>query len=103
MNDVPRGITGDGPAYVIFPTEIGNIEGRVLTVLESLGLPPTQEKAAKDLLRKSIWENIYNPYRLFVLPDEIDVLVKSNNARKGPQNVSYSWSPKGIKLKRSKK
>lgn len=32
------------------------LEGRLLTLLESLGLPVSQEKAIKDLVRNELWD-----------------------------------------------
>ena len=32
------------------------LEGRLLTLLESLGLQSTQEKAIKDLVRSEVWD-----------------------------------------------
>jgi hypothetical protein len=32
------------------------LEGRLLTLLESLGLPASQEKAIKDLVRNELWD-----------------------------------------------
>lgn len=29
--------------------------GRVLTIIETLGLPQSQEKAVKDLVRQEVW------------------------------------------------
>jgi len=37
------------------------LEGRVMTLLESLGLGSSQEKAIKDLMRNEIWTMWDNP------------------------------------------
>lgn len=42
--------------YVVYDGSVGNLEGRVLTIIESLGLKDSQEKAVKDLLRNEIWQ-----------------------------------------------
>ncbi len=61
---------------IMWSQDIGDIQGRVLTILESLGLPATQEKAAKDLLRKAIWENIYTEWRCFIPFRDVQVIAE---------------------------
>ena len=38
--------------YLVENYEIKQIEGKLLTIVESLGLPSSQEAAAKELLRQ---------------------------------------------------
>lgn len=38
-----------------------NLEGKLLTFLEALGLSETQEKAIKDLVRNEIWNMWEHP------------------------------------------
>ena len=74
-------------ALVLWEYEISDIQGRILTILESLGLPVTQEKAAKDLLRKAVWEGIPTSYRIYLRPHEVqelnERLEKSRTATQG--------------------
>jgi hypothetical protein len=42
---------GYGESYVVFPFQIQRVEGKILTLIESLGLSVSQEKASKDLAR----------------------------------------------------
>lgn len=35
------------------------LEGRLLTIIETIGLNPNQEKAVKDLIKQEIW-NAFN-------------------------------------------
>lgn len=44
-----------GWGYVIGQSEISYLEGRLLTLIDSLGLRETQEKAIKDLVKQEIW------------------------------------------------
>lgn len=41
--------------YVITDDQIRHLEGRLLTLVESIGLKDTQEKAVKDLVRNEVW------------------------------------------------
>lgn len=37
-----------------------NLEGRLLTLVESLGLAPTQEHAVKNLVSQALWQWVYD-------------------------------------------
>ena len=37
-------------------SQLGHYEGIILTQIEALGLPPTQEEAFKSLFKRSLWE-----------------------------------------------
>lgn len=50
---------GWGYGYVIFDNTPSQIEGKVLTILESAGLPDKQEEALKGLIRSAIWSTIH--------------------------------------------
>ena len=45
-------------AYLIHDWSIKNLEGRLLTMVESWGLKDTQEKSVKDLVRQEVWSLI---------------------------------------------
>jgi hypothetical protein len=42
--------------YVVPNDRIKTIEGKLLALVESLGLPATQETAVKSLVRQFLWE-----------------------------------------------
>jgi hypothetical protein len=46
--------------YIVESFKVKNIEGKLLTIVESIGLPETQEKAVKGLVRQAIWDVIDN-------------------------------------------
>lgn len=50
--------TPDNVIYVIRSWAIQNLEGKLLTLIETLGLRETQEKAVKDMIRPLIWGTI---------------------------------------------
>ena len=49
---------GYGPARVIYEQQVGYVEGRLLTIIEAIGLKETQEKSIKDLVRSEVWKVI---------------------------------------------
>jgi hypothetical protein len=46
---------GWGWGYVISQDQIGFVQGRLLTLIESFGMKDTQEKAAKDLVSQEVY------------------------------------------------
>jgi len=44
-----------GWCYAIQEYQLSHLEGRLLTLMESLGLRDTQEKAIKDLVKNEVW------------------------------------------------
>lgn len=44
-----------------------NLEGRLLTLVESMGLSQTQEEAVKGYMRREVWTTVYESY---VMSDE---------------------------------
>lgn len=51
-------------------SEFRGIEGRVLTIVESIGLPEKQEAALKGLIRQAIWHNDFA--RFYIWPQSYD-------------------------------
>lgn len=47
-----------GNGYAISSETPGHLEGKLLTILETAGLPEKQEQALKGLIRRAIWEVI---------------------------------------------
>lgn len=57
----PAGLQASyGPAYVIPVHSVSYMEGKLLTIIETMGLKEVQEKAVKDLVRQAIWNSIMN-------------------------------------------
>jgi hypothetical protein len=54
-NKVPVNSSGWGWGYVIGQDQIGFVQGRLLTLIESFGMKDTQEKAAKDLVSQELY------------------------------------------------
>lgn len=44
---------------VIYSYQIGELEGKLLTLIESLGLSEKQEKAVKDVFRDTYYRIVY--------------------------------------------
>lgn len=59
QNELPKSNNIDmvsyGEAYAIPTARISNVEGRILTLLEGMGLLPTQERAIKSLIKSELW------------------------------------------------
>lgn len=49
---------GYGSGYVITDNELNHLSGRLLTLIETLGLKDKQEKSIKDLVRQEVRNNI---------------------------------------------
>lgn len=58
--------------YVVNDYQVQHLEGRLLTLIESIGLKDTQEKAVKDLVRNEVWM-LLNP--CFVISAEDNTLL----------------------------
>lgn len=54
---VPVGHPADG--RVVYDYQIGSLEGKLLTLLESFGLRESQENAAKDMLKSILRTSLY--------------------------------------------
>ena len=50
---------GKQDGRVIYDYQIGNLEGKLLTLLESFGLRESQEAAAKDMLKSILRTSLY--------------------------------------------
>ena len=47
-------------------SDVQNIEGVLLTIVDSLGLQTEQGRAVKSLVRQAIWDEVHKPYRVWV-------------------------------------
>jgi hypothetical protein len=55
--------TGNPDIVLVFSDSyISHIEGKLLTVIEALGLPKAQEEATKSLVRRSLWDSLHDGY-----------------------------------------
>jgi hypothetical protein len=48
-------------SYLVDAHMVDRLIGRVLTLIETLGLRDAQEKAIKDLVKQEVWNNIHSP------------------------------------------
>lgn len=53
MSEQPLQLSG---GYVIQQESISALQGRLLTLIEAIGLPEGQEKAVKDLVKNELWK-----------------------------------------------
>lgn len=65
---IGRTEVGYGYAYMVFENTPSSIVGRILTILETAGLPEKQELALKGLLTNTIWD-IFNEQGIFISPE----------------------------------
>jgi hypothetical protein len=63
-------------AYVIEDYLISRLEGRLLTMIESIGLKDTQEKAVKDLVRSEVWQTLTQPCFIISSEDHTALRIK---------------------------
>jgi len=54
---------------------VSHIEGKLLTLLEGMGLPQNQEKAVKSLVRELLWNEVMD----FALPVQEEEFAKFKN------------------------
>lgn len=58
---------GYGYAYVIHAEYPNQIIGRILTLIEVMGLPTQQESATKDLIRQIVWDEL--SHGVYITPE----------------------------------
>lgn len=64
----------------VYNYQFRELEGKMLTLLETLGLPDKQEKAIKTQVRRAIWDSWDNS---FLLPSDLkEELFKRENLRR---------------------
>ena len=49
---------GIGNGYVIPEHQISNLIGKLLTLVETLGLQEKQENSFKDIIKQAVWSNV---------------------------------------------
>jgi hypothetical protein len=53
------------------------LEGRILTVIETIGLPEKQEEAIKSIIRSDIWD-IWSGDMPTILPQEAEIILNKS-------------------------
>ena len=89
MNKEDVGVPSTGTGLVIGDYALGQITGRILTIIDSLYLPKEQSNAVKSLIRQAIYADeqnyIYIDRQLF---DEIfNIYVKK--IKKSPEGLPH--------------
>lgn len=78
---------GYGSAYIISSSRPDYLVGRVLTLIEAMGLPEKQETSIKDLIK----QEIYNTLGLETwIPGSLNTIIKEMNEWYEKQNVARS-------------
>lgn len=84
---------GLGPAYIISARKPDQLVGRVLTIIEALGLPEKQENSLKDILKQEIYKtlelDLWIPGALHTLSSELMEWHKTN----GNMNLAIAVTP----------
>jgi hypothetical protein len=62
--------------YFIEDDEVRRLEGRLLTIVEAVGLPTKQEEALKGLVRQEVWQVM----NFWVTSEQITQLKSENRA-----------------------
>lgn len=78
MYDEPMptgGFYSDNFVRVVREWEVRSHLGRILTIIDSLGLPDKQEKAIKDLIKVSTWKDFWNGGTLLIYSKEAQKLL----------------------------
>ena len=68
---------GYGNAYVFGEWVPSHIEGKILTLIETIGLPEKQEDAIKSLARNIVWDDLMRNTQ-YITADQHNALRKEN-------------------------
>lgn len=69
------------------------MEGELLTLLETLGLPETQERAIKSLVRQRLWDSFHDWGHMCKREDYEGLIAKSKpTAKMGPVSFDQELS-----------
>lgn len=68
---------------IIRSWQIRDLEGRILTLLETLGLSDKQEDAVKSLARQAVWKILEDNY-LWISDEQIQRIYEENRPVSGP-------------------
>jgi len=71
-DELPGNYQSNNDARIMREWEIRDHVGKLLTHLESLGLPEKQEKAIKDLIKQTTWRDLWNGGTIILRSKEAD-------------------------------
>lgn len=60
--------------YYITEEQISNLEGKLLTQIEAMGLQGSQESAAKSLIRQEVWDLVPNDNYVWIEKESLKKL-----------------------------
>lgn len=66
----------DNFAKVLRTWQVENLVGKVMLIVETMGLEKTQEESAKSLIKQSIWSEFNEG--MFISKKQIDIADKEN-------------------------
>ena len=72
--NVPDSLSGT----VVFDYVVSSVEGRLLTFIEAMGLPQSQEKAAKDIVRQELWK-VYQD-SVYITGEQVQEIAERNRS-----------------------
>jgi hypothetical protein len=72
-------------ACIFHEGDIKNIEGRLLTIIDSLGFEAEQKSAVKSLVRQAVWDEVDKPYRIWISSELEEEVWKHQEERKKGQ------------------
>lgn len=78
LSNKVRDTVSYGPGSVFDDSHFSHLEGRLLTILESIGLPEGQEKAVKDLVRSELW--ITFGHGSYITGNQRTAIIKENSS-----------------------
>lgn len=55
-------VNKDGMVLIFSDEYISHVQGKMLTIIEALGLPKSQEEATKSLVRNAMWVDMHDGY-----------------------------------------
>ncbi len=83
------------PAYVIGSDRPDHLVGRVLTIIEAIGLPEKQEKSLKDVLRTEIYSTILGGQESWI-SSELHTIIKDFEKKYAEQTANRPTNSENI-------
>lgn len=90
---------GYGDAYLIGISTPNNLVGRILTIVDALGLKDTQEKSLKNILEQEIWKTFDTQgWDCMYIPDELHSSIRkfSHDYKEEMQKSEYVFPSSGF-------
>lgn len=81
---------GWGNALLVQEGYSGNLVGKILTIIESLGLPEKQEQAFKDVVRNEIYDSFDN---VWIIGEEDHTILREKAFRFGQFSIGGNLPP----------